>query len=50
LINESTLRSLTGLLFIAAAMLFVISGINLFFQPHWLNTLLLFLPFSYPSF
>ena len=41
LINESTLRSLTGLLFIAAAMLFVISGISLFFQPQWLNTLLL---------
>jgi len=41
LINESTLRSLAGLLFIIAAILFVISGISLFFQPQWLNTLLM---------
>ena len=41
LINESTLRSLAGLLFIIAALLFVISGISIFFQPQWLNTLLM---------
>jgi len=40
-IKDSTLRPLTGILFVIAALLFVISGISIFFQPQWLNTLLL---------
>ena len=39
--KESTLRQLGGSLFAIAALLFIISGVSIFFQPQWLNKLLL---------
>lgn len=40
-LNQSTIRSITGVLFILAAIAFVISGIGIFIQADWLNTFIL---------
>jgi hypothetical protein len=40
-LNQSTIRSITGVLFILAAVAFVISGIGIFIQADWLNTFIL---------
>jgi hypothetical protein len=40
-LKESILRPVEGILFAIAALLFFISGISIFFQPQWMNTILL---------
>lgn len=40
-LKDSMLRPLAGILFTIAVFLFIISGISVFFQPEWLNTILL---------
>jgi len=40
-LSQATIRSITGVLFILAAIAFVISGIGIFIQADWLKTILL---------
>lgn len=41
ILKDSILRPFAGILFAIAALLFIISGISIFFTPDWLKTILL---------